>query len=577
MTKKAGRRGALVAMAGALLLSQGAALAADPLRVTKPVNATKDDLSPQRTYQAPFLVADPSNPKIILGGFLEFRTRQCGLVRSMDGGQSWKILDANPAIKSQPYCLANNSNVFQAPLAWGKDHALYLATQAWDETTRTQTSVIVAKSTNYGDSWTTVFARDARTTKDNDQENDRPVTGLLVDTTTPQDTVYVLYRRAYQNRTAPNAAPQNPVVAVSHDAGKTFNEWDSAIGNVFTPAVADQALSARTTIPGTTTTTAVAGSLGATPNNPANFGNAGNGQGFAMDNKGNLYVAYMSASANVTPSAPSAIIISKSTDHAKTWTSYIARPFSYENGQNPRLTWSPGGGPEGTLHIVWEWRHPPEVNSYADLGYIRSTDGGKTWTQARTIADDDPARLAGKYLPMISTSPNGRVDVAWWDTRNDPGIRSQDVYYTYSTDDGKTWSKNIRMTDQVIDRRYGVWSNNFDQNEPPGLLSTNQYAMVSWDDTRFSTGPDGKVVGADPTNPGGPGIGSGVQDIFTSAVQFKALGGGSSKVAKGILAGVVGLLAVGVVLTLAATISRRRKEPAVAGGTSAKSPAAAKK
>jgi len=57
------------------------------------------------------------------------------------------MLEATPEIRSQPDCLVNNSSIFHAPLAWARNNALYLATHAWNETTRTQTSVIVAKST----------------------------------------------------------------------------------------------------------------------------------------------------------------------------------------------------------------------------------------------------------------------------------------------------------------------------------------------------------------------------------------------------------------------------------------------
>jgi len=60
---------------------------------------------------------------------------------------------------------------------------------------------------------------------------------------------------------------------------------------------------------------------------------------------------------------------------------------------------------------------------------------------------------------------------------------------------------------------------------------------------------------ANPT--GTNGIGGGVQDIFVSAVQFKAIGGGTSKTAKIVLAGVVGLLLVGLILLLAGLVNRR--------------------
>ncbi|MDQ2826154.1 MAG: glycoside hydrolase [Actinomycetota bacterium] len=554
------RRAALLALA-VLAVAQGRGSAASAPVLTKPVDATKADVSPGRTYSAPYLAVNPSNPNIIVGGFIEFRARRCGLIRSTDAGATWKVLDSTPEIKSQPYCLANNSNIFHAPVAWGRDNALYLTTHAWDETTRTQTSVILAKSTDLGDTWTTVFARDARTTSGDGQENDRPVTGMVVDSKSgPQDIVYVLYRRAFTNKTAPNAAPQEPVLAISRDGGKTFDEPVSAIGDVYADqAVRDLGLSARTTttlaLGATTTTAPPAGSLAATPNDIKNYGSSSNGQGLTLDDKGNVYVSYMSEIANVS-SAPRAIMVSKSADKGKTWTSVMAVPFNYEQAQNVRLAWTPGGGSNGTLHVVWEWQHPPELRSYADVGYIRSTDGGKTWSKPRSIADDNPANLNGKFLPMLSVAPDGRLDAAWWDTRDDPGIRANDVYYAYSNDDGVTWSKNIRVSDQTIDRRFGVWGNNFDQNSPPSLASTNQYALVGWDDTRFSRGEDGKVVLANPV--GTDGIGGGVQDIFVSAVQFKALGGGTSKTAKIVLAGVIGLLLVGLILLVAGLVNRRQ-------------------
>ena len=75
---------------------------------------------------------------------------------------------------------------------------------------------------------------------------------------------------------------------------------------------------------------------------------------------------------------------------------------------------------------------------------------------------------------------------------HDPGIQANDVYYAYSTDDGATWSKNIRITDQSVDRRFGLWGANFDQKSPPSVASANQFAAFAWDDTRFSRDEAGR-------------------------------------------------------------------------------------
>jgi hypothetical protein len=84
-------------------------------------------------------------------------------------------------------------------------------------------------------------------------------------------------------------------------------------------------------------------------------------------------------------------------------------------------------------------------------------------------------------------APNGRLDAIWWDFRNDPGLFANDVYYSWSTDNGATWSPNERVTDRLIRRRLGVWSNGFDQRQPPGVASSDALAVFVWDDTRDGT------------------------------------------------------------------------------------------
>ena len=225
-----------------------------------------------------------------------------------------------------------------------------------------------------------------------------------------------------------------------------------------------------------------------------------------------------------------------------------------------RIAWSDHGGADGTVHIVSQvnpsYTGPTSnvITAQADVAYKQSTDGGRTWTEPKILSDDNPADMFVSVIPMISVAPNGRVDVAFWDTRSDPGIRGNDVYYTYSNDGGKTWSKNIRVTDKTIDRKFGVWLNNFDMSSPPGIASTDEYAIFGWDDTRFS----------DPTSPANAGLGAGVQDIFVSAVQFEVVGGGTSNAVKIALAAVVGLLLVGLIL-LGVALSQRGRVGGAAG------------
>lgn len=50
---------------------------------------------------------------------------------------------------------------------------------------------------------------------------------------------------------------------------------------------------------------------------------------------------------------------------------------------------------------------------------------------------------------------------------------------------------------------------------PPSLASANEYAIIGWDDTRFT----------DTSVPDSNTVGGGLQDMFVSNVQFEAIGG----------------------------------------------------
>jgi hypothetical protein len=535
------RRLAMLA-AGMTLLAGGVAAAARPPALTTPVQVTKDDLNPGRTYSSPNFVVDPSNSQVIVGAFAELRTRRCGLVRTTDGGGTWRRLDSSPSPSSYPNCNSNPRGTFQAQAAFGRNGALYLALDGWD----TQDggvggtpSIVVSRSTDLGDTWQPVVARDNRGKVGEAQEADRPVTGIAVDARRgSSDIVYVGASRRSPGFSGANALPNQPIVIVSSDGGKTFGEPVNLAESAFKDASRRQAaFQSATTVPNTTTTTAAAGTRAATPDQVANFG--GFGPSMAVDDKGTVYAAWPTTYANLTPRPAGALVVSKSTDQGKTWTTSPITPFDFKVGSFVTVVWSPKGGPQGTLHLVSDGSENPTLNGVTDIYYYRSTDGGRTWTDRKNVTDDDPSQLFAQVYPNIAVAPDGRVDIAFFDTRNDPGTRSNDVYYTSSSDNGTTWSKNLRITDKSIDRKIGVFANNADVNAPPGLAPTKAFTVVGWDDTR-----NGDAVGQ-------------AQDIYADSVQYATVGGGTSRAAKLALAGVVGLLIVALALLVVALATRR--------------------
>lgn len=81
-----------------------------------------------------------------------------------------------------------------------------------------------------------------------------------------------------------------------------------------------------------------------------------------------------------------------------------------------------------------------------DVRFTRSTDGGQTWSPSIRVNDDPTNNGAWQWFGTMSVAPNGRIDAIWNDTRDDPGNQLSRVYYSYSTDEGVTWTPNVPLT-----------------------------------------------------------------------------------------------------------------------------------
>ncbi len=107
----------------------------------------------------------------------------------------------------------------------------------------------------------------------------------------------------------------------------------------------------------------------------------------------------------------------------------------------------PKVAPNGNLYIIFSANcSSVGPGDCADLLFIKSTDNGVTWSAPKRIND---FKGMAQYYGWLDVDENGVIHVMWLDHRNSPPSDPNlyyDVYYSYSTDEGETWSPNMRVT-----------------------------------------------------------------------------------------------------------------------------------
>jgi hypothetical protein len=145
------------------------------------------------------------------------------------------------------------------------------------------------------------------------------------------------------------------------------------------------------------------------------------------------------------------IRVDKSTDQGKTFSKAVKvnsaiQTIAAKGEARPKIA----VGPQGNIYLTWTQGLAKRFTGY--IWFSRSIDGGKSF-EAPQIVHQDRAEITHRF-DALNISSDGKITVAWVDKRDLVAAKKLGkpytgaaIYYAVSTDDGKSFLTEKKLTD----------------------------------------------------------------------------------------------------------------------------------
>ena len=145
----------------------------------------------------------------------------------------------------------------------------------------------------------------------------------------------------------------------------------------------------------------------------------------------------------------------------------------------------------GALYLVYNYKQDKDSDDDSDIGFVRSTDRGETWSAPVRLNDD--ATLNDQFMPWVAAAGEGSLLAIFYDRRDDPKNEDMHVYAAQSLDGGETWLANRRLTC----RSFPVAQDSCYMGDYNQVVTDGKFYYAAWGDNRDTV----TVEGLDEPNP----------------------------------------------------------------------------
>ena len=410
--------------------------AAPPPRVGEVVNISADELTDNEVS----LAVNPTNPLNLLAGWNDWEEQQgVGYSYSLDGGRTWSPPALIPGV-------VGSEGSFQLAgdpaFHFGPDGTAYAVVQAFNITAPFEAALMVAVSSDGGRSWPRLLVG----YRGHREERDRPAHRHVPD-------------RAAVTTDSHPASPYFGTVYVAWGQEQETTETPSVLLTYLRPG-ADKFS------PPTEVT-----------NWPAGF--TQNAVPFTAPG-GTVYVTFV---AEEPGAASSGIYLAESRDGGRSFDEprRVALFQDPVAGRLPNTSYRVVSFPVGLfapapnrLVVVWNDQRDGVSTVLVSTASPVETD---RWSEPAQVTATSTGE---QFFPAIAASPDGRLDLVFYDRSRDPGNRLNFATYAWSGDGGESW-ESLNVTDIPFDgERQTTPGGTAFIGDYIGVASTTAATHIAW-------------------------------------------------------------------------------------------------
>jgi hypothetical protein len=182
------------------------------------------------------------------------------------------------------------------------------------------------------------------------------------------------------------------------------------------------------------------------------------------------------------------LVLARSTDRAATWAESAigevvpTRRFVVYTPPLPSLAVDPSSG---RLYAAFEDARGGDP----DVELWTLAPGARRWSSPIRVNDTRLHDGTAQYQPKLDVARDGRVDIVYYDRREDPTNVLNKVSLQYSYDHGTSFSRHVVLSDRAFSSRIGFGADRdlADLGGTLGLVSTPRRSVAAWTDTRAGT------------------------------------------------------------------------------------------